>query len=280
VKFLITGGGGMLAQAVAPAFAQAGHEVIRRRHDQLDVTRPDRIDPELDRLRPQWVIHLAALTRVDDCEARVHQAFAVNAEGAGNIARAAKKFGAGIIHLSTDYVFAGDGHRPYREEDPTGPLSVYGRSKLAGEQAVLDSGADVLMVRTSWLYGAGGTNFVDTILRKARAGEPLEVVDDQRGSPSWTADLARALLRLFRSDARGLFHCTNRGDCTWFELAQSILEIAKLETALEPTDTESLARPAPRPRYSALDCGKFERATGVQLPEWRDALTRYLASGA
>ena len=246
-----------------------------------DIRNREILDQLFVRIRPDWVFNFAALTQVDACETQQREAFEVNGRGAGLVAEAAVAHGANVLHMSTDYVFRGDSDKPYLEDDPTGPLSVYGKSKLVGEQAVRDTAPDNhLIVRTAWLYGAGGTNFVDTILRKAAAGEWLKVVDDQRGSLTWNDDLARALVRLMEEDARGTFHCTNGGEGTWFDAAAAILEISGAKTRLDRTDTETLARPAPRPRYSVLDCGKFERTTVMTMPHWRDALKRYLAGRA
>jgi dTDP-4-dehydrorhamnose reductase len=283
VIVVLTGGSGMLGSALQRALARATHVVYSLTKSQADVTSPHGIANaiDLDAIRPDWIINPAAFTRVDECELDPDHAFKTNALGARHVAMQAQAVGARSLFLSTDYVFSGESKRPYLEDDPTGPLSVYGKSKLAGEQAVREAAPDAhLIVRTAWLYGAGGTNFVDTIVRKARAGEPLRVVDDQRGAATWTADLASALVRLMDLDARGTYHCTSRGDGTWFDVAAAAIELAGAKTRLDRTDTESLARPAPRPRYSVLDCGKFERATGMTMPDWRDALKRYLAGGA
>lgn len=286
MRVLITGWGGMLARAVNSALVARNHSpawpVGPSAHDpSADITNPTAFRALADLLRPDWIFNLAAMTKVDDCESNQTRAYAVNGIGAKIVAESAAAVDARVLQISTDYVFPGKSERPYREDDATGPLSVYGKSKLMGEQAVREAAPDGhVIVRTAWLYGAGGANFVDTILRKARAGEPLKVVDDQRGSPTWTADLAQALITLMEREARGTFHCTSSGDCTWFDFAAAILELSGARTSLERTDTESLARPAPRPRYSVLDCGKFEHATGAAMPQWREALRRYLASGA
>jgi dTDP-4-dehydrorhamnose reductase len=281
VKVLITGRGGMLARAVNAALTARDHSPIWMMNPDADITNPAAFRATAQHLSPDWIFNLAAMTRVDDCESDPVRAYAVNGVGAKIVAESARSLNAAVLQVSTDYVFAGTGTRPYLEDDPTGPLSIYGKSKLQGEQFVRETVPDQhVIVRTAWLYGAGGSNFVDTILLKARAREPLRVVNDQRGSPTWTSDLATALVRLMEKDARGTFHCTSRGDCTWFELAAAILELSGAKTPLEPTDTETLARPAPRPRYSVLDCGKFERAAGTSMPEWRNALKRYLASAA
>jgi dTDP-4-dehydrorhamnose reductase len=282
VKVLITGHLGMLASATAPALVARGHEApMTAEKTEPDIQNRQALDELFSRVRPDWVFNFAAFTQVDFCETQQRVALQVNGRAAGLVAETAVAHGANVLHMSTDYVFSGASNKPYLEDDPTGPLSVYGKSKLAGEQAIREAAPDRhLIVRTAWLYGAGGRNFVDTILRKAVAGEWLKVVDDQRGSVTWTEDLSRGLVKLMEIDARGTFHCTNSGEGTWYDVAAEIIKQKGLIPRLDRTDTESLARPAPRPRYSVLDCGKFERATGMTMPHWRDALKRYLAGGA
>jgi dTDP-4-dehydrorhamnose reductase len=271
----------MLARALVPALDAAGHAVLAPSEGTFDVTRPaGELAVTVADWRADWVVHLAAFTRVDECESRPETAMAVNAGGARHVAEAARAAGAGVVALSTDYVFDGRGSRPYREDDPAAPASVYGRSKWEGEQAVRAATPRHQIVRTAWLYGEGGPNFVDTILARARAGQPLRVVDDQRGSPTWTADLAEGLVRLLGSGRTGTFHCTNRGDCTWYDLAAHVLRRAGLDTPLERTDSAGFPRPAPRPAYSVLDPGGFEAATGWRMPHWSDAVDRYLGSAA
>jgi dTDP-4-dehydrorhamnose reductase len=280
VKVAVTGAGGMLARALLPALAAAGHQTLALAKRDADVTRLDQLRRPLAGFRPDWVVHLAAFTRVDDCESRPDEAYLVNATGTRNAALAALECGASLLALSSDYVFDGTARRPYREYDAIGPRSVYGASKWAGEQAVREIQPRHLIVRSAWLYGAGGTNFVDTMLRKARAGESLRVVDDQRGSPTFTEDLAAGLVRLLASGQLGTFHCTNRGDCTWYELAAHALKRAGLSSPIARTDSATLARPAPRPAYSVLDTRWFEAATGMLLPPWTDAVDRYLGAPA
>jgi len=270
----------MLARALLPELARAGHTVLALKKAEADVTRFEALRSALEPFRPDWVIHLAAFTRVDDCEADPDLAFRVNGLGSRNAALAAAALGAAVMAISTDYVFDGRATRPYREYDPVGPLSVYARSKWAGEQAVREVAPRHLIVRTSWLYGAGGANFVDSILRKARHGEPLVVVDDQRGAPTWTEDLAPALVRLAASAQFGTCHCTGSGDCTWHELAEHAIARAGFGTAVGRISTAALARPAPRPAYSVLDNGWCEHAIGARMPHWKDAVERYLKSAA
>jgi dTDP-4-dehydrorhamnose reductase len=277
VKLVVTGAAGMLARALVPALKAAGHDVVAPAEAELDVTqRPAALLPTFRAQAADWVIHLAAFTRVDDCENRVADAFAVNAGGSLNVALAAREAGAGVLTVSTDYVFDGRGTRPYREDDPAAPVSVYGRSKWLGEEAVRAVTPRHLIVRTAWLYGKGGPNFVDGILGKARSGEALRVVDDQRGSPTWTEDLAAGLVRLLAGGCTGTFHCTNSGDCTWYDLAAHVVERAGLRVDLARSDSASLGRPAPRPAYSVLDSSRFESATGWRMPPWQKAVDRYL----
>jgi dTDP-4-dehydrorhamnose reductase len=278
VKVLVTGAGGMLAQAVVAALERAGHGVLPLRRSDADITRRGVLDHALEKFAPDWIFHLAAWTRVDDCEADPDRAFLLNALATRQVAQAAAAAGTALLAISTDYVFSGEASRPYREYDAAGPRSVYGATKWAGEQAVRELHARHIIVRTAWLYGRGGTNFVDTIVRKARAGEPLRVVDDQRGSPTWTGDLGPALVRLAEAGQLGTFHCTNAGDCTWFDLAAYVLERAGVKVRLDRTDTASLARPADRPRYSVLSNQAFESVTGTSMPPWTDAVNRYLGS--
>jgi dTDP-4-dehydrorhamnose reductase len=276
---LVTGAAGMLARALVPALESAGHELLAPPEAEFDVTQDhEELARRAGAWRPDWIAHLAAFTRVDDCESQPERAFEVNARGSRQVALAARSIGASLLALSTDYVFDGRATRPYRENDPAAPQSVYGHSKWEGEQAVREIQPRHLIVRTAWLYGAGGPNFVDTILRRARAGESLRVVDDQRGSPTFTADLAAGLVRLLATGRTGTFHCTNSGDCTWYELAAHVIARAGLATRLERTDSAGFPRPAKRPAYSVLSNAGFESATGWRMPPWRDAVDRYLES--
>lgn len=280
MKVAVTGARGMLGAALLPALAAAGHEVVGFDRTHADVTSLDAVRDALRAAGPQWVVHLAAFTRVDDCEGDPERAHRVNGLGARNVARAAAELGAPILALSTDYVFPGDATRPYREDDAPGPRSVYGASKLAGEIAVREAHPHHIIVRTAWLYGRGGTNFVDTVLARARAGHLLRVVDDQRGSPTWASDLAPALVRLVAAGRYGTYHCTNSGDCTWHELAVHVLGRAGIAAPVERIDSATLARPAPRPAYSVMSNRSCEHVTGHRMPHWQDAVDRYLGLGA
>ena len=280
MRTLVTGAGGLLGRSAVPALEGAGHEVLGLTRKDADVTDYEALARSVRAFRPDWVIHLAGFTRVDDSETRADDAYLVNALGARNAALAAAASRAAVLLVSTDYIFDGTARTPYREYDTPGPRSVYGASKLAGERAVRAVHPHHMIVRSGWFFGPGGSNFVDTILGKARAGEALKVVDDQRGSPTLTADLADGLVRLVATGQFGTYHCTNSGDCTWYELAAHVLETAGLSTRLEPTDTGSLARPAPRPAYSVLGNRLFEHVTGNRMPHWREAVDRHLRGAA
>jgi dTDP-4-dehydrorhamnose reductase len=280
---LVTGAGGMLAQAVLPALAAADHVVMPFTRAALDVTRAADVRRAVRDARPDWVCHLAAHTDVDGCEREPERAFLVNGLGARNVAAAAEEAGAAVLAVSTDYVFPGDDPAPRREHDPVGPLSVYGRSKLAGEEAVRALNPRHTIVRTAWLYGQGGRNFVDTIRARVQDGAgrggptPLRVVDDQHGAPTWTADLAGVLVALMARREFGTLHATNDGACTWHELACEICRQAGVSVNVERITSAELARPARRPAHSVLHTGWLEHVLGRRLPHWRDALTRYLA---
>jgi dTDP-4-dehydrorhamnose reductase len=226
-------------------------------------------------VRPEWIINAAAFNDVDGAETRTEAAFAVNGAGPGHLAEVTKAVGASIVHISTDYVFDGTKGSPYTEEDAPNPLSVYARSKYEGERRVLDSGASACVLRTAWLYGRHGKNFVKAILEAAARGGPLKVVADQVGSPTATADLARAIAQLLHTPARGLFHVANTGACSRFEFAQAIVQ-GSVEVL--PITTAEAARPAPRPVNSSLASLNWQEAGMSPLPSWRDALNRFLST--
>jgi dTDP-4-dehydrorhamnose reductase len=280
VRVLVTGAAGMLGRAVMPALAAAGHEVRGGDLPEMDVTRLEVIAAAAAESRPDWVVHLAAFTKVDECESRRDEAFRANGLGARNAALAANGCGAALLAISTDYVFDGTARAPYGEQDAAAPVSAYGASKWAGEQAVRAVTPRHVIVRTSWLFGPDGPNFVDTILARARAGQGLRVVDDQRGSPPFSRDLAQGLLRLMAAGEFGTYHCTNSGDCTWYDLAAHALACAGLDVPLERTDTASFPRPAWRPAYSVLANTRFETVTGWRMPPWQDAVRRHLEATA
>jgi dTDP-4-dehydrorhamnose reductase len=284
VRLLVTGANGMLAHDVRRVAERAGHELVLVDLPELDITDEAAVGAFFERERPQASINCAAWTDVDGAEAQPDLAGAVNAQGAGNLARAAARIGTPLLHVSTDYVFDGtpplaaDGRpRPYVESDPTGPRSVYGRTKLEGERQVLAACAQHTVVRTAWLYGVAGRNFVDTMLRLADEREAVQVVDDQVGSPTWSGHLAPALLGLLERGVSGLVHLTGTGEVSWNGFAREIFRQAEVDCRVEAATSEQMARPAPRPAWSAL---ASERAEVLPMPPWQDGLAGYLAARA
>lgn len=274
MRVLVTGAGGQLGRDLPAAFAD--DEVVGLAHADLDVTDEPAVVAAVRDLAPDLVVHAAAFTRVDACESEPEVAWRVNALGSWWVARACALAGAAMVYLSTDYVFDGRAGRPYTEFDRPNPLSMYGRSKEAGEQLVRRTLPAHYVVRTSWVLGAHGGNFVKTMLRLARERDALAVVDDQTGSPTFTFDLAPAVRRLAVTGRYGTYHLTNTGHCTWFELARTTFDLAGLRVDLSPTDTASFAAPAPRPAFSVLD-NLTARLVGLEpLPEWRTSLKRLL----
>ncbi|MDP8235157.1 MAG: dTDP-4-dehydrorhamnose reductase [Candidatus Erginobacter occultus] len=244
--------------------------------DSCDITRPEQVRATLEKFRPGWVINAAANTDVDGCQADPDRAWKVNAAGPGNLARACRDRDIKLLQVSTDFVFDGEKTEPYREDDPPRPLSVYGASKRGGEEAVASAGGGFLIVRTSWLFGTGGKNFPQTILKAAAGNRRLEVVSDQRGSPTSARDLAAGFGELIARDASGIVHLTNRGDCSWYEYAAFVVKTAGIEAEVVPVSSEKLARPAPRPRYSVLSLDRYREITGKSPRSWPEAVREFV----
>ena len=278
MRLLVVGAAGMLGHTLVPTARAAGHEVIERDIDSIDITDAPGTAAIVAADAPDAVINCAAWTDVDGAEEHEDLALRVNGEGAGNLAAAARAAGARIVQISTDYVFPGDAHEPYVESDPTGPRSAYGRTKLAGEQAVAAAAPDHVIARTAWLYGAGGRNFVDTMLALGAEREAVRVVDDQVGCPTWAGHLAPALVELAAGTATGVFHAAGGGHCSWFDLAREALAATGSACRVEPTTTAEFPRPAPRPAFSVLQTERGEDA--VHLPHWREGLAGFLAARA
>jgi dTDP-4-dehydrorhamnose reductase len=274
--FLVTGGAGQLGHALQRALAARGEPFAAPAHAELDVCDATAVARAFSCHAPRVVVNCAALTKVDTCEREPAAAERANAGAVATLARACAESGATLVQLSTDYVFAGDGQRPYREDDPPAPRSAYGRTKLAGEAAARTA-PGALIVRTSWVYGRG-RNFPAAILAQAREGKPLRVVADQRGRPTYATDLADGLLRLLDVGASGSVHFANDGEATWLDLARAVLDSCGFsDRPIQPLTTEELGLPAPRPRYSILDLDKA-KGLGVAPRDWRAALAAYLAS--
>ena len=278
MKLLVVGAQGMLGGMLMAAGAAAGHEMVGRDVESIDITDAQGTGDVVATDAPDAVINCAAFTDVDGAEEREAIALAVNGAGAGNLAVAAAACGARIVQLSTDYVFPGDATAAYLESDATGPRSAYGRTKLAGELAVADAAPDHAIARTAWLYGTGGKNFVQTMLDLGAQRDELRVVDDQVGCPTWTGHLAPARLTRAASRATGLFHAAGGGQCTWFELAREALAASGSRCRVEPTTTAEFPRPAPRPAFSVLATERGDDA--VHLPDWREGLAAFLAARA
>jgi dTDP-4-dehydrorhamnose reductase len=272
VRILVTGAGGQLGRELIEVLAP--DEVHGRDHRALDISDRQAVFTTVEQVRPAWVINAAAYNDVDGAEGATELAFAVNAAGPGYLAEAAARAGAEIVHISTDYVFDGRKGAPYTELDRADPLSVYGRSKYEGELQVQAAHPSACVLRTAWLYGEYGKNFVKAILGAAERGGPLKVVADQVGSPTWTRHLAQAIAELIQTPARGLFHVANAGACSRFEFARAIVQ-GRVE--VQPISAAHAARPAPRPANSALVSARWQAAGLRPLPGWEAALDDFLA---
>ncbi len=271
---LVTGAGGQLGRELVDAFTGSGHEVVACDHARLDVSDREQALQTIGHVRPQAVVHTAAWTDVDGCEDEPDRAFAVNALGTRHVAEAARLAGARVCYVSTDYVFDGTAGRPYTEWDTPNPLSIYGRSKLAGEMVL---GADDTVVRTSWVCSRHGRNFVKTVVARARRGQRLTMVDDQHGCPTFADDLAGAVCRLVTARLPGTFHVTNQGVTTRYGFARDVVSAAGLDPALvEPVQTMELRppRPAPRPAYGVLDNAALRLSGQSLLPDHHEPLER------
>jgi dTDP-4-dehydrorhamnose reductase len=272
MRVLITGSGGQLGSDLCRMLA---HEtVIPKDLPEFDLTQPE-IEMQIQDARPDVIVHAGAYTDVDGSEYNPDLAMAVNRDGTARVARAAARAGARLIYVSTDYVFDGAATVPYTEQDAPSPINAYGMSKWLGEQAVFASGADALVVRTAWLYGHHGKNFVKSIMRAARREPGLRVVSDQRGCPTFTEDLAAALIALMVKNVSGVIHVTNRGDCTWHEFAVAIVREMGLAVPVAPIGTDEAGRVAKRPRFSVLNHDRLV-SLGVLMPEWQRSLAQFV----
>jgi len=276
VRILLTGGHGLVGRPLAERLS-ASHDVVVTDMPGTDVTSAGSVRAAIRTARPDHVVHLAAWTDVDGCEGDPGRAHAVNAEGTAIVARAAAESGAALLYVSTDYVY--DGHKAgaYVEDDPVRPLSEYGRSKLAGEAAVREHADTWCIARCQSIYGRGKKSFVDAVLARARAGEPLRVVTDQRICPSYADEVAGALAAITERAAQGLYLVASSGSCTWWEFARAALDLAGFEdTEIAETTAAEFGRAAERPANSSFDCSRLVRATGHSPRHWRDALAAYL----
>ena len=274
MKIALIGAAGMLGRDVMDVMA-AHHPMHPYPKAALDITDADQVVQAMEKLQPDAVINCAAFTNVDGCETAPDTAMRVNGDGAKNLAVAADKVGARLLHISTDYVFDGTAKVPYVESDPVAPVTEYGKSKLAGEEAVRGACDRHFIMRTAWLYGAHGNNFVATMLKLAAEKDQLTVVDDQVGSPTWTRDLAQAIRQLIETDAFGTYHATNGGQCSWYGFAREIFRLGGVATKVLPVTSDQFPRPAKRPAFSALNTGALT-ALGITLRPWEEALAAFL----
>lgn len=282
MKVLVTGSAGQLGQDLVLLLQKQGHQVLGCDRQEMDITNLDQCVEIITGFRPDAVIHCAAHTAVDAAETDIDAAYLINAAGSRNVALAAEKAGAKLVYISTDYVFGGMGTQPYHEYDNTDPKSIYGKSKRAGEILVQSLSSKYFIVRTSWVYGKYGSNFVKTMLKLGQEKPQLQVVNDQIGSPTYTVDLANFLLELIQTEKYGVYHASNSEFCTWYEFTQVIFAEAeellglKFTAKLEPCTTEQFPRPAPRPRYSVLEHLSI-RTNGFQdIRPWREGLRDFL----
>jgi dTDP-4-dehydrorhamnose reductase len=274
MRLLVTGAAGMLGRDVVAAAGDAGHEAVALARADLDITDAAAVRAAVLAARAAAVVNCAAWTDVDRAESAEADATAVNGDGAGHLAGAAAEAGALLVHVSSDYVFDGRASEPYEEDAPTAPQGAYGRSKLAGELAVAAAGGRSAIVRTAWVFGPHGKNFVDTMRRLGAEREEIAVVDDQVGCPTYTGHLAPALLEIAERGLTGVLHVAGGGRCTWFDLAEATFAEAGIDCRVKPQSTADLGRPAPRPAFSVL---RSTRADAPALPAWRDGLKAHLA---
>ncbi|SFS84485.1 dTDP-4-dehydrorhamnose reductase [Paenibacillus sp. 453mf] len=283
MKVLVTGAAGQLGKDVVMLLQSKGCEVLACDRQTLDITNSEQCEAVVAEFKPQAIIHCAAYTAVDAAETDVEGAYLVNATGSRNLAVAAEKIGAKIVYISTDYVFNGQSSEPYHEYDNTDPQSIYGKSKRAGEVLTQSLSSRYFIVRTSWVYGLHGNNFVKTMLKLGQEKPLLNVVNDQKGSPTYTVDLAAFLYELIQTEKYGIYHASNSGSCTWYEFTQAILEEAaqvldmKVTASLEPCTTDMFPRPAPRPQNSVMEHLAIRTNGLTDLRPWREGLNDFLA---
>ncbi|KYH34461.1 dTDP-4-dehydrorhamnose reductase [Clostridium tepidiprofundi DSM 19306] len=288
MKVLITGARGQLGSQIIDIikkgeseignidFSYKNAEIKGIDVEELDITDENAVIEYFGAFNPDIVINPAAYTDVDGCETNEELAYKVNSLGARNIAIACEKCKSKLIHISTDYVFSGDGQVPYREYDLTNPMSVYGKTKLLGEEYVRQFCSRGFIVRTAWLYGYNGQNFVKTIMKLAKKREKIDVVNDQRGNPTNAEDLAHHILKIALTEEYGIYHCTGKGECSWYDFACKIVEYAGIACTVSPVTSEKFKRPAKRPSFSSLDNMMLRCTVGDDMREWEDALNEFI----
>ena len=274
MDILITGATGMLGYDLIQEISD--HKLILTNSKTLDITDKNEVMNFIKNFKPDIVINAAAYTDVDGCEENMDLAFNVNGEGVKNLALACKEYGATLVHISTDYVFNGESDKPWVEDDDIGPVSVYGKSKLKGEEAIVEIMEKYFIIRTAWLYGYNGKNFPKTMLELAKTHDEITVVYDEVGSPTYTKDLACAIAHLIESDYYGIYHITNSGSCSWCEFSRYIFEIAERDVKVIPVKASEFNRPAPRPHYSVLENKKWKDNGFEPLRDYKEAIQEYI----
>lgn len=277
MKVLVTGVRGQLGYDVVNELKKRNHEAVGVDINEMDITDSDSVERVITKEKPDAVIHCAAYTAVDAAEENKELCMRVNAEGTENIAKACKKIDAKMIYISTDYVFGGEGERPWEPEDERAPLNVYGLSKYEGELAVEKYLEKYFIVRIAWVFGVNGNNFIKTMLKLGKTKDEISVVNDQIGSPTYTYDLARLLVDMAESNKYGKYHATNEGLCTWYEFACEIFKQANIEVKVKPVTSDMFPSKAKRPHNSRMEKIKLDENGFTRLPDWKDALSRYLS---
>ncbi|MCM3378785.1 MULTISPECIES: dTDP-4-dehydrorhamnose reductase [Shouchella] len=275
-RVLITGAGGQLGHDLVSQFSLNGYQVFGLTRQDLDITDQDMVKSVFEKIKPDLVIHAAAYTAVDQAESDVDDAFRVNAIGTRNVAVEANRYNAKVVYVSTDYVFNGQAREPINEFSPVAPIGIYGQSKLAGENYIRDLCNQFFIVRTSWVYGSHGNNFVKTMLKLGQEKEEIGVVADQIGSPTYTVDLAKSIVEIGATEKFGIYHVSNSGSCSWYEFAKAIFEIGGIDVKVKALSTEEFPRPAKRPAYSVFDHMGLRLNGFKKTPHWRDALKDFL----
>ncbi|MBM7654739.1 dTDP-4-dehydrorhamnose reductase [Neobacillus cucumis] len=276
MRVVVTGAAGQLGKDVLRELASRNHHAFGADRGQLDITIEEDVRSYISEIKPDVILHCAAYTNVDAAETDEETAYRINASGTENLAKAAKQVGAKLLYVSTDYVFDGTASEPYETDQPTSPLGAYGRTKLAGEQLLQKHLDRFFIVRTAWVFGIYGNNFVKTMIRLGKERGEVGVVHDQVGSPTYTVDLAKFMVELMETEKYGIYHATNGGVCSWYEFAVEIFKQAGLDVTVNPLTTDQFPRPAKRPAYSVLSKKKIEEQGLTPLRDWKEALAAYL----
>jgi dTDP-4-dehydrorhamnose reductase len=277
MKVVVTGAAGQLGQDVLLELARKNHQAFGADRQQLDITIEENVLAYISEVKPDVILHCAAYTNVDGAEENEELAYQINAAGTEYLAKAAKQTGTKLLYVSTDYVFDGTATEPYEVDEPTKPLGAYGRTKLAGEQLLQKHLEEFFIVRTAWVFGVHGNNFVKTMIRLGKERGEVGVVHDQVGSPTYTVDLARFMVELMETDKYGIYHATNSGICSWYEFAVEIFKQAEMNVKVNPLTSDQFPRPAARPKYSVLSKKMIEQQGLTPLRDWKEALSAYLA---